>query len=124
MKLFDGYTKEENDNWVSKKKKVLVQRKSLYEEIQKELHTLSINNFQINNPTGYGMYTFMYKSGDYYCTSSIIVGPTTGAISATGTTDSNGGCVHATFTLDPDDMTVNTIEITPPSGFEFVGYFK
>lgn len=87
-------------------------------------HTLSINNFQINNPTGYGMYTFMYKSGDYYCTSSIIVGPTTGAISATGTTDSNGGCVHATFTLDPDDMTVNTIEITPPSGFEFVGYFK
>lgn len=87
-------------------------------------HTLSINTFQVNNPTGYGMYTFMYRSGDYYYTSSIIVGPTTGAISATGTTDSNGGCVHATFTLDPDDMTVNTIEITPPSGFDFVGYFK
>lgn len=41
MKLFDGYTKEENDNWVSKKKKVLVQRKSLYEEIQKELEAYS-----------------------------------------------------------------------------------
>ena len=41
MKLFDTYTKEENDQWVTKKKNVLTQRKKLWDEVQRELESYS-----------------------------------------------------------------------------------